>query len=80
MRAYLKSRGIRIWEITKDETYRLPQNPMSNEDREKFLANDKAINFLLQILCETEFNRVQDFEDLAHKIWLTLRNAHEGNN
>jgi hypothetical protein len=68
MIAFLKSRGIKIWEITQDETYRFPQTQMSNEDREKFLANDKAINFLLQSLCEAEFNRVQDFEDLAHKI------------
>jgi len=54
MRAYLKSRGNGIWKITLDETYRLPQNLMSNEDREKFLANDKAINFLLQSLCEAD--------------------------
>ena len=68
MRAFLKSWMIGIWEITQDETYRLPQSPMFGEDREKFLVNDKAINFLLQSLCEAEFNHVQDFEDLAHKI------------
>ena len=68
MIAFLKSRGIKIWEITQDETYCLPRGPMSDEDKEKFLANDKAVNFLLQSLCEAEFNHVQDFEDLAHKI------------
>jgi hypothetical protein len=41
-------------------------------------ANNKVVNYLFCVLCQSELDRVQT-EDLACRIWLELKNAHAGN-
>jgi len=79
MRAHLKSRGAGIWEITQDETYAIPLVHTSQDDKDKYYANNKAVDILLASLCRSEFDRVEDLV-LAHKIWFTLQSFHEGTN
>jgi hypothetical protein len=79
MRAFLKSKGIAVWEITQDETYQFSESLYTQDAKDKNHANNKVVDFLLQSLCEAKFNRVSD-HDLAHRIWSTLKTCHEGNN
>ena len=77
MRAHLNSRGLGVWEITQDETYVIPPNCVSQEEKDKYFANNKVVDILLSGLCHAEFDRVEDLV-LAHKIWSTLQIFHEG--
>jgi len=52
---------------------------MSQEEKVKYFANNKAVDILLSSLCHAEFDRVEDLV-LANKIWSTLQNFHEGTN
>lgn len=56
MRAHLKSRGVGVWEITQDETYAIPLVRTSQDDKDKYYANNKAVDILLTSLCRAEFD------------------------
>jgi hypothetical protein len=53
-------------------------NFLSPVSRDKFDANNMAVDYLSRALCRSEFERVQT-EDLACRIWEQLKNAHAGN-
>jgi hypothetical protein len=46
--------------------------------RDRFDANNKAVNYLFRALCQPEFDRVHT-EHLACRIWTVLKDAHVGN-
>ena len=52
---------------------------MSQEGKDKYYANNKAVDSLLASLCHAEFDLVEDLV-LANKIWSTLQNFHEDAN
>ena len=79
MRAHLKSRGAGVWEITQDETYAIPFVRTSQDDKDKYYTNNKAVDILLASLCRAKFDRVEDLV-LASEIWSTLQNFHKGTN
>ena len=56
MRAHLKSRGVGVWEITQDEAYTIPLVRASQDDKDKYYANNKAVDILLASLCRSEFD------------------------
>lgn len=79
MRAHLNSRGAGVWEITQDETYVIPLVRASQDDKDKYYANNKVVDILPTSLCHSEFDRVEDLV-LANKIWSTLQSFHEETN
>ncbi|XP_022683469.1 uncharacterized protein LOC111257696 [Setaria italica] len=78
MRAHLNSKGIGIWEITQDINYVIPATRVTQDDRDKYHANNKAVDILFASLSRAEFDRVEDLT-LAHEIWSRLQSFHEGN-
>jgi hypothetical protein len=46
--------------------------------RDRFDANNKAVDYLFHALCQPEFDRVHT-EHLACRIWTVLKEAHVGN-
>jgi hypothetical protein len=46
--------------------------------RDRFDANNKAVNYLFLALCQPEFDRVHT-EHLACRIWMVLKEAYVGN-
>jgi hypothetical protein len=46
--------------------------------RDRFDANNKAVDYLFCALCQPEFDRVHT-ERLASRIWTVLKEAHVGN-
>ena len=79
MKTHLNSKGVGVWEITEDVTYVIPVARVSQDDRDKYHANNKAVDILFASLCHAEFDRVEDLT-LAHEIWSRLQSFHEGNN
>lgn len=77
MRAHLKSRGNKIWEINQDTSYVDPPDPGADEVTLAAQANDKALEILQSSLCESEFHHVCN-EVFAHKVWTTPSIAHKG--
>lgn len=78
MRAHLNSRGAGVWEITQDVTYVIPATRVTQDERDKYHANSKAVDILFASLSRAEFDRVEDLS-LAHEIWSRLQSFHEGN-
>ena len=79
MSAFLKGKGIAIWNITIDTTYVIPADPSNAAHATKYENNNKAVDFLFAALSKSEFDRVSD-KQVAHEIWSTLQNFHEGTN
>ena len=79
MTAFLKGKGIAIWNITIDTTYVIPADPSNAAHATKYENNNKAVDFLFAALSKSEFDRVSD-KQVAHEIWSTLQNFHEGTN
>jgi hypothetical protein len=46
--------------------------------RDRFDANNKAVDYLFRALCQPEFDRVHT-KHLACRIWSVLKEAHVGN-
>jgi hypothetical protein len=78
MVAFLCGKGKILWDITMDTTYVHPANFLAPGSRDMHDANNKAVDYLFRVMCQSEFDRVQT-EDLACRIWLELKNAHAGN-
>lgn len=77
MGAFMRGKGIALWEVTIDETYVTPPNLQAPGAKDKFEANAKAVDYLFRALSPEEFERVMG-EDLACKIWKKLKVAHGG--
>jgi hypothetical protein len=78
MVAFLRYKGQILWDVTVKTAYVLPLNFLALGSRDKFDANNKAVDYLYRSLRESEFERVRT-KDLAFRIWEQLMNAHAGN-
>jgi hypothetical protein len=71
-------KGQILWDVTVDTGYVQPMNFLAPGSRDKFDANNKAVDYLFRALCQPEFDRVHT-EHLACRIWSVLKEAHVGN-
>lgn len=46
----------------------IPATCLTQDERDKYHANNKAVDILFASLCHAEFDRVEDLS-LAHEIW-----------
>ena len=76
MRTYIMSLGIEVWAAV-ELGYAPKSTDTEKEAKESFVANAKAMNAILNGLCEAEFIKVMH-KDTAKKIWDTLENIDEG--
>ena len=74
MRAYIMSLGIEVW-ATVEFRYAPKATNSEKEAKKKFVANEKAMNAILNGLCEAEFIKVMHNTD--KEMWDTLENIHE---
>lgn len=77
MTTYLAGKGSLDREVTEDEGYELPVIQVTQLDRDKVDANNKAVDLLYHSLGPNEFDRVMG-EKMANKIWAKLHRAHIG--
>jgi hypothetical protein len=61
-----------------DTGYVQPMDFLAPRSRDRFDANNKAVDYLFRALCQPEFDRVHT-EHLACRIWSVLKEAHVGN-
>jgi hypothetical protein len=78
MGAFLREKGQILWNVTVDTGYVQPMDFLAPGSRDRFDANNKAVNYLFRALCQPEFDRVHT-EHLACRIWTVLKEAHVGN-
>jgi hypothetical protein len=78
MGAFLRRKGQILWDVTVDTGYVQPMDFLAQGSRDRFDANNKAVNYLFHALCHLEFDRVHT-EHLACRIWTVLKEAHVGN-
>ena len=70
------SLGIEVW-VAVEYGYAPKATDSEKETKQDFVANAKAMNAILNGLCEAEFIKVMH-KDSAKEIWDTLENIHEG--
>jgi hypothetical protein len=70
--------GQILWDVTVDTGYVQPMDFLVLGSRDRFDANNKAVDYLFRALCQPEFDRVHT-EHLACRIWTVLKEAHVGN-
>jgi hypothetical protein len=78
MAAFLRGKGLILWDATMDTAYVHLMNFLPPGSRDMFDANKKVVDYLFRALCQSEFNRVHT-ENLAFRIWTQLKEAHVGN-
>jgi hypothetical protein len=78
MAAFLRGKGQILSDVTVNTAYVHLLNFLAPGLRDKFDTNNKAVDYLYRLLCESEFEWVGT-EDLACRIWEQLKNAHDGN-
>jgi hypothetical protein len=78
MAAFLRGKGQILWDVTVDTGYVQPMNFLALGSKDKFDANNKAVDCLFRAPCQPEFDRVHT-ESLACRIWSVLKEAHVGN-
>jgi hypothetical protein len=78
MGAFLRGKGQILWDVTVDTGYVQPMDFLAPGLRDRFDANNKAVDYLFRALCQPEFDRVHT-EHLACRIWTMLKEAHVGN-
>jgi hypothetical protein len=78
MGAFLRGKGQILWDVTVDTGYVQPMDFFAPGSRDRFGANNKAVDYLFRALCQPEFDRVHT-EHLACRIWTVLNEAHVGN-
>jgi hypothetical protein len=78
MGVFLRGKGQIIWDVTVDTGYVQPMDFLTPGLRDRFDANNKAVDYLFRALCQPEFDRVHT-EHLACRIWTMLKEAHVGN-
>jgi hypothetical protein len=76
MSAFLPGKGQILWDVTVDTGYVQPMDFLPPGSRDRFDANNNAVDYLFCALCQSEFDRVHT-EHLACRIWSVL--AHVGN-
>ena len=76
MRTYIMSLGIEVWAAV-ELGYAPKATNTEKETKPDFVANVKAMNAILNGLCEAEFIKVMH-KDTTKEIWDTLENIHEG--
>ena len=74
MLASLAGKGSLLREVTEDEGYQLPVIQVTQLDRDKVEANNKAVDLLYHSLGPNEFDRVMG-EKMANMIWAKLRRS-----
>ena len=70
------SLGIEVWGAV-ELGYAPKTTNSEKESKQDFVANTKAMNSILNGLCEAEFIKVMH-KDTAKEMWDTLENIHEG--
>jgi hypothetical protein len=78
MGAFLRGKGQILWDVMVHTGYVQPMDFRAPGSRDRFDANNKAVNYLFRALCQPEFDRVHT-EHLACRIWSVLTEAHVGN-
>jgi hypothetical protein len=78
MAAFLRGKGQILWDVTVDTSYVQPMDFLAPGSRNRFDANNKAVDYLFRALCQPEFDRVHT-EHLACRIWTVLKEAFVGN-
>ena len=68
---------IEVWDVV-EFGYAPKAIDSEKEDKQDFVANAKAMNAILNGLCEAEFIKVMH-NNTAKEMWDTLENIHEGN-
>jgi hypothetical protein len=51
MAAFLRRKGMILWDVTVDTSYIQPMNFLAPGSRDMFDANNKAVNYLFRSLC-----------------------------
>jgi hypothetical protein len=67
MAAFLRGKGQILWDVTVDTGYVQPMDFLAPGSRDRFDANNKAVDYLFRALCQPEFDRVHT-EHLACRI------------
>jgi hypothetical protein len=78
MGVFLRGKGQTLWDVTVDTGYVQPMDFLAPGSRDRFDANNKAIDYLFRALCQPEFDR-EHTEHLSCRIWAVLKEAHVGN-
>jgi hypothetical protein len=78
MGTFLHRKGQILWDVTVDTGYVQPKDFLAPGSRDRFDANNKAVDYLFGALCQPEFNRVHT-EHLTCRIWTMLKEAHVWN-
>ena len=76
MKAYIMSLGIEVWAAV-EFGYAPKETDPEKEAKQEFIANAKAMNAILNRLCEVEFIKIMHSKT-AKDMWDTLENIHEG--
>ena len=76
MMTYIMSLGIEVW-VAVELGYAPKATDTKKETKQDFVANAKAMNAILNGLCEADFIKVMH-KDTAKEIWDTLEDIHEG--
>jgi hypothetical protein len=58
MAASLRNKGQLLWDVTVNIAYLHPVNFLASGSRDMFDTNNKAVNYLYRVLCQSEFDRV----------------------
>jgi hypothetical protein len=74
MGAFLRGKGQILWDVTLDTCYIQPMDFLNPGSRDRFDANNKAVDYLFRALCQPEFDRVHT-EHLACRIWTLLKGS-----
>jgi hypothetical protein len=74
MGAFLRGKGQILSDVTVDTGYVQPMDFLAPGSRDRFYANNKAVDYL----CQPEVDQVHT-EHLACRIWAVLKEAHVGN-
>jgi hypothetical protein len=78
MGVFLRGKAQILWDVTVDTGYVQPMDFLAPGSRDRFDANNNAVDYLFRALCQPEFNRVHT-EHMACRIWTVLKEAHVGN-
>ena len=71
------SLGLEVWDAV-EFGYATKSIDSEKEAKQNFVANAKAMNAILNGLCEVDFIKVMHSKT-AKDMWDTLENIHEGN-
>jgi hypothetical protein len=60
MGVLLRGKGQILWDVTVDTGYVHPMDFLALGSRDRFDANNKAVDYLFRALCQPEFDRVHN--------------------